>query len=86
MPRLCGVGSRCVGACFRFHVHVVAVNERYLIVSQQVAVVERLLVWYERVVHNICQNLIKFLAVDVKKARVLRVLSPLGPARALLLC
>src|SRR2546428_14013120 len=86
MPGLRSGGSGCVRARFRFHIHIVAFDERHLIVREQVAAIERLLIRYEWVVHGICQDLIKFLAVDVEKTRVLRVLRPLGPAWTLRLC
>src|SRR5256714_6721235 len=65
MPSLGGIGSDGVRARFRFHVDIVSLHQRDLIMREQIATVVRLLVGNERVVNDICQDLVKVLADDV---------------------
>src|SRR5882724_1817799 len=80
MPGLGGVGSDGVRARFRFHVDIVSLHQRDLIVGEQIATILELLVWHERVVDDVCQDLVKVLADDIQKSRVLGILHPLRPA------
>src|SRR5437773_19737 len=80
MPGLGGIGSDGVRAGFRFHVDIVSLDQRDLIVGEQIATIVRLLVGHERVVDDVRQDLVKVLADDVQKSRVLGILHPLRPA------
>ena len=79
MPLLRGVIAGRVLAGLRLHEDAVAVDERNLVVHQQVAVVQRLLLRNERVVDHVGDDAIQVLAGDGNESGVLRIRRPLRP-------
>ena len=53
MPRLRRILALAVAPVLRFHVDIVAVDQRHLIVRQQIAIVEVLLFGDERVIDDV---------------------------------
>src|SRR5260221_9784139 len=55
-----------VGSRLKFHVNIVTINERRLVVNEQVsiAVLRRLLLVYEGIIDNVSEHMIEILAGD----------------------
>src|SRR5712692_8541549 len=78
-PNLGRVRVLVIGAGLEFHVDVAAVDERYLIVGQQIVLVGRHLLRNERVVHDARQYVVERLSCHTYLARMLRIERPLWP-------
>ena len=70
-----------------FHEHVVAINQRRLVVNEEVGFAEdvlarRLLLFNEGVINDVGEHLIRALPNDIDAAAVAGVMAPLRPARA----
>src|SRR5712692_10034333 len=78
-PNLGRVSVLVIGAALEFHVDVGAVDQRYLIVGQQIVLVGRHLLWDERVVYDTRPYAVERLSRHTYVARMLRIQRPLRP-------